>query len=1158
MSLAPLLDRIHRSAEYERGLECLKRDRAPLWLEGLAGTAKTYVAAALQRHLQRVLLIVTAHEDAAERIAADLTAFGFNADQIGMYPDLQLEQELALPDSLVLSSSLDPEKRAYARSRIAVLEALAEGRLAIVVAPVSAVLRETYKDLSSVRISLVRGERLNIQELSRQLVDVGYERTAVVEQPGQFAVRGGLVDVWAATQTAPARAELFGDEIESIRPFDPETQLSSTTVDRLVILPARDRPEGARSTRDAATILNHLPPGSVVVLDEPNHIRSNWLEAVERRRQDESEAKAAGREIASVSPALDLEELFERVQCFRLVLLTLLAQTLPWLRKVQEQSERISLNSGVLDSVHSDFPLLANRVRSLLSARCTVAISSDQPHRIVEVLVEHEIPATSDDRSPMWGMESTEAAGGKSHPDPVFAAHGRLSAGFRLDGIKLVVLSDAELLGRAGTRHRPRDDRYTRRLQEGRPILSLLELKEGDLVVHITHGIGRYRGLVRRTVNLVEREFLRIDYHEPDKLFVPSDQLDRVQKYIGQGEGGPNIHRLGGAEWSRTKARVRAKVREMAKELIQLYAQREAAKGHAFSIDGDWQEEMEAAFPYRETRDQLRAIRDAKRDMERERPMDRLICGDVGYGKTEVAIRAAFKAVADGKQVALLVPTTVLAQQHYQTFTERLAAFPVRVDVMSRFRSRLELKGTLQRLKDGQVDILIGTHRILSKDVQFVDLGLLIVDEEHRFGVAHKERLKQLRQAVDVLTLTATPIPRTLHMSLSGIRDMSVIEEPPEGRLAVRTFCVEAADRVIRDAVLRELDRGGQLYFIHNRIDTIYREAERLRRLVPQARFRVGHGQMKDSELEEVMLGFYEGEFDILLCTTIVESGLDVPNANTILINHADHLGLAQLHQLRGRVGRSARQAYCYLMYQPYKQLTENAEKRLEAIREFTDLGAGFNIAMRDMEIRGAGNLLGAEQHGNMASVGFDLYCQMIEEEVKSLRGEATDEMLFPSVNLPVSAFIPEAYIPTEALRIAIYKRVAGARSAEALATVQRELEDRFGDPPKPVWNLLAVMRLRFECMLAGVARIEMERESVVFWMARRVGRDEVRELYQHHRRAQFMADRILLHFDGDSPLRPAEELVRRLQRHGGKEAAGAVQKTLQAAAAVEPSPVSR
>jgi transcription-repair coupling factor (superfamily II helicase) len=1164
---------LQESAELRRAEAALAAGR-PAWIEGLAGTAKTAAIAATAGALGRVTLVVTADEGAAEQLIQDLPAFGLAPGRIGLYPGSEPDFVEALPEAKVAASSEAHEQRALARSRVAVLEALAEGRLELVAAPIHAVLRATVGPLAHHRLGLKRGANLELESAARQLVELGYERVTQVEQPGQFAIRGGLVDVFPATRAAPIRIELFGDEIESIREFDPASQRSSGAVDAVTLAPAAELLAAPASESAIVTLLEHLPPGSLVVLDEPTQLRARWLEFKENQdRQRELAAESEKvlpehvNEVVARSVYLGLESFLKRLEPYRRLTLTLLAHSMPWLRRLVEDVEHVAVNSGVVDGVGGDLPELANRLRSWLGAGNRVAIASDQPHRITELLVEQGVPvrdatagepAASGAGAEVAAPDADPAAGPPGRrPMPVQVYAGRLSSGFWLPGARFYLLTDAEVFGRHDQRAGAAP--VTRRFKEGRPILSLAELREGDLVVHVNHGIGRYRGLERRTVGGVEREFLRIDYQDPDRLFVPSDQLDRVQKYIGADGAPPTIHRIGGGEWFRTRARVKARVKEMAKELLQLYAARQALAGHAYGEDTVWQQEMEAAFPYQETGDQLQAIQDVKGDMETPRPMDRLVCGDVGYGKTEVAIRAAFKAVVDGKQVAVLCPTTILAQQHFQTFAERFGAFPVRVEVLSRFRSRAEQKKVLEDLALGQVDVIIGTHRLLSKDVQFHNLGLLVVDEEQRFGVAHKEKVKQLRRTVDTLTLTATPIPRTLHMALSGIREMSVIEDPPEGRLAVRTYCLEADERILREAILREIDRGGQVYYVHNRIETIHREAEKLQRLVPQARIRIGHGQMADTELEDVMLDFYEHKFDLLLCTTIIENGLDIPNANTMIMNDADHLGLAQLHQLRGRVGRSVRQAYCYLLYKPFKELTETAEKRLQAVRDFTDLGAGFRIALRDLEIRGAGNLLGGEQHGFLVSVGFDLYCQMIQEAIRELKGEETDEVMLPAVMLPIPGLIPAAYLPTDGLRIAFYRKIAACRTAEEVTKVQEELEDRFGDPPRSVWNLLALMRLRIQCIPAGVARIEADpkRGCITFWMARRMESSEKNELLRQFRRAQFASDRVLLYYDGDNPLRVVETLVAALEKRGGKAAAQAVQRQLAAAEAAAESKLS-
>ncbi|MDI6871893.1 MAG: transcription-repair coupling factor [Bacillota bacterium] len=629
-----------------------------------------------------------------------------------------------------------------------------------------------------------------------------------------------------------------------------------------------------------------------------------------------------------------------------------------------------------------------------------------------------------------------------------------LSSGGEFLSPRLVYLSELELYGRP---HR----RRLRPVEEGVRIASFTELKVGDYVVHTTHGIGQYLGVETLEVQGVHRDYLVIRYAGEDRLYVPTDQVNLVQKYLGVEGVAPKLYKLGGAEWSRVKARVKESVRELADSLLKLYAAREAQPGHAFAPDTVWQKELEDSFPYEETPDQLRAIQEVKADMERPRPMDRLVCGDVGYGKTEVAVRAAFKAVMDGRQVAVLVPTTILAQQHYTTFTERFGSFPVKVAVLSRFQTPKEAEEILKQVREGGVDVLIGTHRILQSDVQFHRLGLVVVDEEQRFGVRQKERLKELRKNVDVVTLTATPIPRTMHMALAGVRDMSVIETPPEGRYPIRTYVLEYSDQAVREAVLREIGREGQVYYVYNHVRSIDREAVRLSQLIPEARIAVAHGQMPEGRLEEVMLDFLNGEYDVLLCSTIIESGLDIPNVNTLIVYDADRFGLAQLYQLRGRVGRSNRVAYAYFTYRREKILTEEAEKRLGAIREFTELGSGFKIAMRDLEIRGAGNLLGPEQHGFVAAVGFELYCRLLEDAVKELKGQKEPELPEPTLDLAVDAYLPETYIPDARQKVEIYKKILAVRGEDEARELTDELIDRFGEPPGPVIALLRVARIK-------------------------------------------------------------------------------------------------
>ncbi|MBM3496054.1 MAG: transcription-repair coupling factor, partial [Armatimonadetes bacterium] len=642
------------------------------------------------------------------------------------------------------------------------------------------------------------------------------------------------------------------------------------------------------------------------------------------------------------------------------------------------------------------------------------------------------------------------------------------------------------------------------------------------------HGIGVYRGLVKRTVDGAAKDYLLIQYAGPDRLYVPADQIDRVQRYVGSEGARPTVNRIVGNEWQRTTRRVKEQAREMARELVELYAAREAAERPVYGDDSPWQAEMEEAFPYEETPGQLRAIAEVKADLGINRPADRLICGDVGFGKTEVAIRAAFKAVEAGKQVAVLCPTTVLAAQHHTTFTERLAAYPIRIELLSRYRSRAEQKATVTNLRTGGADIVIGTHRLLSKDVEFHRLGMVVIDEEQRFGVAQKERLKQLRKSVDVLTLTATPIPRTLSMALSGLRDLSVIEDPPGGRLPIATYVREYDDDLVRDAVLRELERGGQVYYVHNRVESIDAVAMRVQRLVPDARIRIGHGQMSEDELERIMHGFCMQEHDVLVCTTIIENGLDIPNVNTIIVENADHMGLAQLYQLRGRVGRSSRQAHAYLLVSRGRLLTEEAEQRLLAIREFTALGSGYHIAMRDLEIRGAGNLLGAEQSGAMSAVGFDMYCRLLAQAVAETRGVELADDTLPPADLPLTAHIPANYIPNEAERIFFYKRMSGVASEQDVEALLEELNDRYGDPPKPVWNALDVLRIRLLAKQAGIAALRHEHECVTLRFAPgvRLTPRALNLLTHMYKDTQFMSDSVVLRLTSTQVAREVEEML--------------------------------
>jgi len=970
-------------------------------------------------------------------------------------------------------------------------------------------------------VRIAAGETVAPDLLCHQLASIGYTRVLTVNRPGQFAQRGGILDVFPITYERPARIEFFGDEVESIRLFDPATQRSTQHVPDIEVLPVhgfvltRQRASAAVTrvrellsarltelekageralaeeleNRVAADLDNlrersyfdaigdyvpYLIPEDtcaldyfmaapsrnavsrpLIILNDPHFMETHWADVLRERAEARERRLTRGELLEGAEWAGMVSDPMQR-----------LARTAPILElsAIPRTSGRFSaeppliVHTAAMETFRNRLEFLDEEVRRWLEqgARCVVA--SSQPQRSREVLAELNIPVA----------DSSNANG-------VVVCEGRLQQGFKFDEARLYVLTDTELFGQT------RPVAVPRRVAGAVPVSTLLDLRPGDYVVHVVHGIGLYRGMVKRTVDGAERDYLCIQYAGTDRLYVPADQIDRVQRYIGAEGAKPVISRLGTSDWQRITRRAKEQARALARELVELYAAREVARRPPYGEDSPWQIEMEEAFPYETTRGQAQAIADVKADLASDRPADRLICGDVGFGKTEVAIRAAFKVVEAGKQVAVLCPTTVLAAQHHTTFTERLSAYPIRIELLSRFRSREEQKKTVTNLRTGATDIVIGTHRLLSKDVEFARLGLLIIDEEQRFGVAQKERLKQLRKSVDVLTLTATPIPRTLSMALSGLREMSVIEDPPEGRLPIITYVQEYSDELVRDAILRELSREGQVYYVHNRVETIHSAAMRLQRLLPHARLAVAHGQMSEDQLERIMHGFYHREYDVLVCTTIVENGLDIPNVNTIIVESADRLGLAQLYQLRGRVGRSSRQAYAYLLVPPGRALRGDSEQRLMAVREFTALGSGYQIALRDLEIRGAGNLLGPEQSGAMSAVGFDMYCRLLAQAVAEERGEDYQEYSLPTVDLPVTAHIPASYVPNEAERIFFYKRMSGSRSLKDLEDVQEELRDRYGAPPKSVWNALEVVRLRLLAKEVGIAAVRYENRGITY-----------------------------------------------------------------------------
>jgi len=913
-------------------------------------------------------------------------------------------------------------------------------------------------------------------DLGDRLADAGYRRQDPTDEPGEFSVRGGVVDFYPAGARYPIRVEFIGDNIESLRTYDPGTQRSIEPIDQAHVVPlqelllaesrgfrlqAEDLPAEtgshlAEDTPDrSATIVDYFAAVSpLVFVSEPDEVQAAIVK--QREHIEASYAEAARKNGRAADPAslvVSWDDVSSAVQ-EATALETLALGT-------EEQVRHIATQPAM--EFAGRVPDWVAELRAARQAGETVifvAHSQGRADRVIEMLADYQVPAAPIDR------------GEDAHASSILVAVGRLSKGFRLPGAALQLWAETDVFDEERVTHE-------RRRSAAKTFLSdFRDLKVGDLVVHVDNGIGVFVGLKKIDVGLESQEFMELHYAGEDKLFVPVERLDLVQKYTGAAR--PALDRLGGTTWEKAKSRVKKAMRDMAEELLKLYASRKAIPGHAFSPDSHWQQEFEDAFEWDLTVDQHNAVSDIKTDMEAATPMDRLLCGDVGYGKTEVAMRAAFKAVMDGKQVAFLAPTTVLAFQHLKTLTDRFAAFPVRIDMVSRFRSKAEQKATLDDLEAGKVEIIVGTHRLLSKDVRFRDLGLLIVDEEQRFGVAHKERIKQLRKRVDVLTMSATPIPRTLNMSLAGIRDMSIIETPPKDRLSIQTNVVKFDQEVMRRAIGNELERGGQIYFVHNRVESIYSMADLLHRLVPAARIGVGHGQMGEDDLEKVMVDFMAHKYDVLLATTIIENGLDIPNANTMIINRADRYGLSQLYQLRGRVGRSDRRAYAYLLIPPEDNLSPVAKKRLAAIREFSDLGSGFRVAALDLEIRGAGNLLGGEQSGQIEAVGFDMYMKLLEQTIKELKGEEIEDDIRANVNLRVDLRIDESYIPDMNQRLTVYRRMAGVRSEPELERVMEETRDRYGAPPPSIENLAEYAFIRLLADRIGIESIDREGQLVV------------------------------------------------------------------------------
>lgn len=1011
-------------------------------LHETTAAARPAIYAALQRALGGALFVVTPTPDSAERAFADLLYYlGERSDRIAL---LRSRDE-------ALGAIESPSERS---ARITLLGDLADAAPRIVLAPIAAARQHMQRrsEFEALRFALRSGEEAGFERVQRRLFELGYERRDVVSAVGEYAVRGGIVDLFAATAETAVRVEFFGDTIESMREFAIESQRSTGSLDALAIAPWSDPLDGA------ATIFDYLPDEATIVLEEPATIAA-VAEALDEERARErhtllgdDDAGEALRAELSAEPA-SLDDLGKAIaQRAALTLPGAIeggAATLQW---VPPALESFVFECLPVEHFNRQIALFAEAMREWSASGETIYIASAAVSRTIDLLRAA-------------GIEPGRRARGG-----VIVDHGSIEAGFRIPELHLRVLGDREIFGAPPKRVK------MRAVKEGVPV-TLADLRVGDYVVHAVHGIGQYLGLRAETILGATQDYLDLRYAGSDKMLVPVTQMHQVAKYSAAEGQTPRLSKMGGADWARTKSRVSEALEKIADQLVALYAEREMSRGFAFGGDTTWQTEMEEAFAYEPTPDQQTAIDATKSDMESERPMDRLVCGDVGYGKTEVAMRAAFKAIADKKQVAVLVPTTLLADQHYRTFSARFAAFPVRVEELSRFTPKAEQKRIVRDLAEGKVDVVIGTHRLLQKDIAFADLGLIVIDEEQRFGVMHKERLKEYRASVDVMTLSATPIPRTLHMSLMGVRDLSLIQTAPKNRMSIKTVVVPASDAVVQRAIAAELDRGGQVYYLHNRIESIYAVRNALERLVPRARIAVGHGQMRETELEPVMQRFIDGELDVLVATTIIENGIDIPNVNTMIVNDADRFGLAQLYQLRGRVGRSNHQAYCYLLYQGHKALTEEAKARLEAIREFAHLGSGLQIAMRDLEIRGAGNLLGSAQSGFIASVGFDAYCELLAEAIAARRGgpSALEDRREAVIDVKIDAFIPNDYIGQVSQKIAVYQQLAKARTEEEVTEVAAGVRDRFGPFPKPLANLVEITKLRSIALRKHVTRVVVD-----------------------------------------------------------------------------------
>ena len=1090
MRLKGLMRPLEESSNFSEVIGCLQKGQLPINLSGLSDSGKSYVINGIFEKIDNSIVVITHNEIDAKNLYEDLSLYSTDV--------------YFLPIREVVFYNVDAISGDLRWARLKVInEILKKREKKIIVTSVDAMTtlytpKQKYLEYS---LTIKQGEEVDLKDISTKLMNCGYERVEVVEGKGEFSFRGGILDVFPPNAVYPYRIELFGDEIDSIRTFNIESQRSIEKIDKFDIFPAKevivdeevkekaingiteelnsviensskkdeDRVDKLRrivnknlemlkETSTFETIDSYLPffydkmetffdylEGFTFIVDDIKRCKGKIDSIYYEFNENYTSFLQRGDILPSQNKLLiDNDEIFINLEKSNLITLS----TFDGRNDIISLFKDIELKQTSLSNYNGQFDLLVNDIKERKEKGYKTLIlagTRTRGERLVKTLRDMEVESVYKDN--VDSIEYGEAV----------ITFGNLIKGFECPDFKVSVISDKEVFGEA---KKVLPKKKNKKKGVGK-ITSFTELKPGDYVVHANHGIGVFKGIKQIDVAGNTRDYLDIVYDKGDKLYVPVDQLDLVQKYIGSEGNTPKINKLGGTEWQKAKAKVRKSINEIAEDLVKLYATRAALKGYKYSKDTEWQKQFEDEFPYEETPDQLSSLEEIKKDMESDKPMDRLLCGDVGYGKTEVAIRAAFKAVMDGKQVAFLVPTTILAEQHYKNLTKRFSDFPVKIDMISRFRSTKEQRATLKALKEGNVDILIGTHRLVSKDIEFKDLGLLIVDEEQRFGVAQKEKIKNLKKNVDVLTLSATPIPRTLHMSITGVRDISVIETPPEERYPIQTYVVEQNDQLIRDAILREMGRGGQVYFVYNRVESIEGMANYIRELVPECKVGIIHGQMTEKELETEMMNFMNKEYDVLVCTTIIETGIDIPNVNTMIVNNADKMGLSQLYQLRGRVGRSNRIAYAYFIYTKDKVLTEIAEKRLKALKDFTELGSGFKIAMRDLEIRGAGNMMGSSQHGHMAAIGYDLYCRMLEDTVKLIKGEIDKEPIETTVDIKIDAYIPSSYIQDEIQKIEIYKKIAAIESLEEYQDIKEELEDRYSALPEAVYNLMDIAYIK-------------------------------------------------------------------------------------------------